>query len=273
MSGFPPDGHEQSLGWRGIFSSAQRPVLIGLVGLIVLAWADLFRRAGVLSWSGVASLAMPRADAWSWGEGLTTFAMWAVMMVAMMLPAAMPMILLYAAIARKRSGGSGSSIRQVSLFVMGYVLVWTAFSAGATVAQWGLQATLLLSSALVITESVLSGVVVLSAGLYQFSPLKETCLSHCRAPLDFLFTRWRPGPAGAWRLGVAHGGYCLGCCWVLMLLLFVGGVMNLVWIALLSILVLLERVLPRGMRLCYVTGTALVLWGVLLIGYGASLAR
>ena len=164
---------------------------------------------------------MPMSD-WSTANWLAVFIMWAVMMAAMMLPTAMPMVTVFATLNRRRS----EAARTVA-FVAGYVALWTAFGAAATAAQWALQARGLLSPMIVSMSPALSAALLMIAGVFQFTPLKQACLRACRSPLGFLLTDWRDGLWGAARMGLRHGLYCLGCCWALMALLFVGGAMNL----------------------------------------------
>jgi predicted metal-binding membrane protein len=151
------------------------------------------------------------------------------------------------------------------MFLLGYLLVWTAFSALAALAQWALHATALLSPKMVSTSPLLGGLLLIAAGVFQWTPLKRACLSHCRSPLSFLMTDWREGKFGALLMGLKHGVFCTGCCWVLMALLFVAGVMNMWWVAVITILVLIEKVVPRGLQIGRVAGVGLALWGVLMI--------
>ena len=194
---------------------------------------------------------------WSWLDAWLMFLMWAVMMVAMMLPSASPMILLYQRIACQKMRRPQLS---VALFVSGYLLVWTAFSAIATAAQWALREIGLVNDMMVSSNALLSGTLLLTAGAYQLSPLKQTCLKHCQAPFTFIMQHWRSGQKGAFVMGLHHGAYCLGCCWLVMALLFVGGVMNLLWIALLALVVLLEKILP-GTWLAHALGWILIVAG------------
>ena len=201
------------------------------------------------------------------GYAALIFLMWAIMMVAMMLPSAAPTILLVAALAR------GRSMPSAGLFTLGYVLVWIGFSLVATLLQWGLDKAGMLSETMAASSAVIAGIVLIAAGVYQWTPLKQACLRHCRTPLAFLTHHWRQGAAGAVTNGVRHGLFCLGCCWTLMVLLFVGGLMNLLWIAGLAFLVLIEKTLPWGGRMSRVTGAALVAWGaVTLVGAYYSVA-
>ncbi|MFQ5971742.1 MAG: DUF2182 domain-containing protein, partial [Alphaproteobacteria bacterium] len=192
------------------------------------------------------------------------FFMWWIMMIAMMLPGAAPMILLYALVNR-RQRRRGAPFVPTGVFALGYVLAWAAFSVGAAGLQWGLERTGLLSSMMASTSVAFGGMLLIGAGIYQLSPLKQACLRHCRAPVDFLSRRWRKGRLGALGMGIEHGAFCLGCCWVLMGLLFLGGVMNLYWIIGLAVFVLLEKTLPAGHRLGAATGLGLVAWGGALV--------
>jgi len=188
------------------------------------------------------------------------FLMWAVMMVAMMLPSAAPMIETYARVAPARGG----SLARVWIFAAGYVVVWTIFSALATAAQLSLQRLGMINNAMTATP-ILAALLLLATGLYQLTPLKTLCLSQCRSPLGFLMTQWREGASGALLMGLRHGVICFGCCAMLMVLLFVFGVMNLTWVAALSLLVLLEKALPVGRLIARVSGVAMLAAGIALL--------
>jgi len=190
--------------------------------------------------------------------------MWAVMMVAMMLPSAAPMILLFAAITR-RNRAKGHVMAPTGVFAGGYLVAWAGFSLAATGLQWGFDSLALLSPMMVSTSAVLSGAILIAAGLYQWTPLKHACLAHCRSPLYFLGHHWRKGTGGAFVMGIHHGFYCVGCCWVMMALLFVGGVMNLLLIAAIALVILIEKVAPRGDVVGRVGGVVLVLLGLYLV--------
>jgi predicted metal-binding membrane protein len=185
--------------------------------------------------------------------------MWAVMMVGMMLPSATPMVLAFATIGGQRTE---APFTRTALFVLGYVAVWTAYSAVATLAQWGLHAAALLSHARGATSPLLGGAFLLAAGAFQFTRLRDACMSQCRSPVGFLLTQWRPGPWGALIMGVRHGAYCVGCCWVLMSLSLVLGVMNLVWMAVLTAFMLVEKVAPANETVSRAAGLVLVGWGL-----------
>lgn len=191
--------------------------------------------------------------------------MWIVMMAAMMLPTATPMILLHATLARRRHVLQRAALAANGLFVLGYVAVWSAFALGATVLQWALAEAALLSPMMQASSKGLAGALLVAAGIYQFTPLKQACLRNCRSPLDFIMSHWRNGPAGAYAMGLRHGAYCLGCCWTLMLLLFVGGVMSLAWIAGLASFVLVEKLAPYGHWTTRLAGVALLGWGAVVL--------
>ncbi len=240
-------------------------VTVGLVAVAGLGWAyTLYLARGMSGMAMGANMAMPQMQAWSVVDLALLFVMWAVMMVAMMVPSASPVILMMAAANRKRRERDDPLV-STGLFLAGYLLAWTAFSAVATAAQWGLHAAALLSPAMVDTSPVLGGLLLISAGLFQFTSLKRACLSHCRSPLGFIMGHWRDGPLGALRMGLEHGLYCVGCCWILMALLFVAGVMNLVWVAAISLFVLAEKVLPCGESVGRIGGTVLLVTGVVML--------
>jgi predicted metal-binding membrane protein len=205
---------------------------------------------------------MVGAQPWTADEFGLRLLMWAVMMVAMMVPTAVPMTLVYAAVARK-AAAQNNPVAPTFLFVAGYVAVWSLFSVAATFAQWRLDRAALLSPMMVSNSVWLGGALLIGAGVYQLTPLKHACLRHCRAPAQFLSQHWHRGPAGALRMGLRLGAYCLGCCWILMGLLFVGGVMNLLWIAAISAFVLLEKIIPFGEAAGWFGGAALILIGAL----------
>ena len=206
--------------------------------------------------SPAVQLMMPMS-AWSVANWLAVFTMWTVMMAAMMLPSAAPMVLCFAALNRRRNEGA-----RTLLFVAAYLALWAAFGGAAAAAQWALQSIGWVSPMIVSTSSVLSAALLLIAGVFQFSRLKHACLRACRSPLGFLMSDWRDGLWGAWRMGVRHGLYCLGCCWALMALLFVGGVMNLLWIGALAGLVAMEKLAPKGEVAAQVLGGLMIGVGV-----------
>ncbi len=237
-------------------------VLGGLGGVIALSWAYVLMGAGMEMDADMVASAMTGVAAKSWTAGYFAlmFVMWAVMMVAMMLPSAAPMVLLFATVGRKRREKGGTFVR-TGIFALGYLVVWGAFSVVATALQWGLESLALLSPMMATTSATLGGLILVAAGVYQLTPLKHACLRHCRTPFQFVMQGWRPGRMGAFRMGMEHGAFCLGCCWVLMALLFMGGVMSLLWIAAIAAFVLLEKTVPAGHWLGGAAGVGLVVWG------------
>ena len=205
----------------------------------------------------VAQLTMPDSRAWQPANLAAIAIMWTVMMAAMMLPSALPMIQTFAGVCAAK----GAALRWYA-FVGAYLLVWLAFSAAATGAQWVLQAQGWVDPMIVSRNPLLSAALLLIAGIYQFSPLKGICLARCRSPLAFILGEWRDGVDGAFTMGLRHGLQCLGCCWALMALLFVGGVMNLAWIVALALVVAIEKLVPYGDRLGQLLGVALIAAGL-----------
>ncbi len=213
---------------------------------------------------GGAMSAMATPVDWTAGYAVLMFFMWWIMMIAMMLPSAAPMILLHAVVDRRTKARAGVQGEPwpTAAFTLGYLLVWALFSALAAALQWGFEAAGVLSPMMMNSTSTLfAGLILVFAGLYQLTPIKQACLRHCRGPITFLSRHWRPGAGGALTMGLHHGAYCLGCCWGLMAILFFGGIMNLYWIIGLALIVLLEKLLPLGPRLSLVTGGLLMLWG------------
>ncbi len=222
---------------------------------------DMTRMAGPVG----EPMRMGAAVNWTLPYTILIFLMWWVMMIAMMTPSAAPTVLLFTAI--KRMGSDKARVSQLSLvFLAGYLVAWAVFSALATGAQWGLESVGLSDGPMMtIRSKAFAGCVLVAAGLYQLSSLKTACLRHCRSPARFLADHNRPGIYGAFRTGALHGAYCLGCCWALMLLLFVGGIMNLYWIVGIAIYVALEKLLPRATWLVPLTGLVLIVMGAWLI--------
>ena len=253
-----------------ILKRDRRTTLFGLALVITLAWSYVLSGAGMgmnaLDMTRMAShetMDMPQAT-WSLDYGVLMFVMWWVMMAAMMLPSAGPVILLAAELNRK-SHANHAPYGSSGFFVAGYLLVWGVFSLVATIAQWGLTEIGLLSSMMQSNDSRFAGALLIAVGIWQLTPIKRACLGHCRSPIMFLTKRRRKGNAGSVMMGMEHGAYCLGCCWVLMTLLFVGGVMNLYWIAGLAAYVLAEKALPFGHEIGRVAGLISVLLGSTLI--------
>ena len=245
-------------------------VVAALLGVTLASWLFVLDGAG----TGMSTLGMSGLDLalggglrtatqparWSAGYAVVMFAMWWIMMVAMMLPGASPTLLLFARIHRRRRA-QGTAAVPTGVFALGYLAVWGGFSLLATAAQWALEAAGLLSFMMASAAAWLGGGLLMAAGLWQFAPLKRACLAHCRSPLAFLMHGWRDGRLGAFRMGAEHGAVCLGCCWFLMTLLFHGGIMNLWWIGGLALFVLLEKTLPAGYWFGYATGALLTAWG------------
>jgi len=242
-------------------------ILAALGGVSALAWVYLVLMA--VRMQGMHD-GMAMGDAlltirpWRAVDFALMFLMWAVMMVGMMLPTAMPMTLVYAAVARK-AAREGTPVGATAAFVSGYVAVWTLFSVAATVAQWALDQAALLSPMLVTTSPAVGAALLVAAGLYQLTPYKDACLEHCRSPAHFISSHFRRGSAGAFRMGLVHGAYCLGCCWALMGLLFFGGVMSLLWIAAITAFVLAEKVLPFGVGGGRLAGIGMIVAGALVL--------
>ena len=254
-----------------ILRREQVVIAAGLAIITALAWIYVLTGAG----TGMSTIAMttwqfppPRPSMMMTGEWgatywLTMLIMWWVMMVAMMLPSATPMLLLFARLSRKDKGAS-EPLMPAGMFAAGYLIVWGLFSLAAAGLQWAMEAARLMSPMLEITNVWLGAAILVAAGLWQLTPMKTACLRHCRSPLGFLIGNWRPGRWGALRMGLEHGAYCFGCCWFLMALLFFGGVMNLFWIVGIAAFVLLEKTIPLGHWLGRAAGVALVVWGLSL---------
>ena len=245
-------------------------VACALLLINILAWAWVLSGAGMgmdafeMTRHGRMSMDMMATPIWTMGYIAVMFFMWWVMMIAMMLPSATPIILLAAAINR-RSSDSIPPFGPSSLFVAGYLLAWAVFSSIAVAAQWWMQKNGLINNMLVGQSSVINGLLLLTAGVWQFTPWKYACLSHCRSPVEFLSKPRRGRLTGALQTGLSHGSYCLGCCWFLMVLLFVGGVMNLFWIIGLSIYIWVEKILPGGHTISRLMGGFLALWGLAVL--------
>ncbi|MEN8144435.1 MAG: DUF2182 domain-containing protein [Gemmatimonadota bacterium] len=249
--------------WVGAVRSDRFVVLVSLAAVAALAWIYLAWLAADMA-GGSSPMDMVRIRSWPPSEFVFVFLMWTVMMVGMMIPSALPMVLVYAGIVRKAKR-QGSAVAPTFVFVGGYLFAWTLFSAVATIAQWSLDQAALLSPMMVASSPAIGAALLVVAGVYQLTPFKDACLAHCRSPAHFLAEKWRKGLGGAFRLGIQHGFYCLGCCWALMLLLFVGGVMNLLWIAAIAFFVLLEKTMPGGRRASILSGGALIAAGLLLL--------
>lgn len=245
-------------------------VAVGLLAVLVVTWVytvQMAWRMSVMPAGAGGSMGLHGATAawqpWTAGDFLRMLVMWSVMMVAMMVPSIAATVLAFGTECRQRR--SRSVFVATSVFLAGYLAVWTGYSLLATLAQWGLHAQALLSPMMASASPWLGGGLLLLAGVFQFTRTKHTCLRHCSDPRSFLHHGWKEGVSGAWAMGLHHGVLCAGCCWALMALLFVGGVMSLAWMAALTLLVLLERALPGGDWLRRATGVALVGWGAWVV--------
>jgi len=247
-------------------------VIAALVAVILVAWVWVLLGAGtgtsavaMTQMAGLPDMDLMMARAvWTPVYAALILAMWWVMMVAMMLPGATPMLLVFARVNRAQRARDRPYIA-TGVFAAGYLAAWGGFSALAAGLQWGLEQLVLLGPMMTATNWWLGGAILLAAGLWQLTPIKAVCLRHCRSPLSFLAHKWRAGRLGAFRMGLEHGTFCLGCCWFLMGLLFFGGIMNLYWIAGLAGFVLLEKTIPMGHWLARIVGIGLVVWGVVLL--------
>ncbi len=252
---------------RAVILRRMERQVVGVLALGVLAWAALAWLAFDMG-HPLAQLTMPASPRWSAANVLAVLAMWALMMAAMMLPSALPMLRTFVRLGADAAGAADARGR-ARAFVAAYLLVWCGFSLAASAAQWALQALDWVDPMIVSTSAGLTAALLLIAGAYQFSPLKRLCLAGCRTPMAFLLGEWRAGVSGAFVMGLRHGAFCLGCCWALMALLFVGGAMNLAWVAALSVAVAIEKLAPQGERLAWMLGVLLIgaglwrLWGLL----------
>ncbi len=253
------------------FLRRDRWLVGGALGVAVaLCWAWLVPMARDMYGPMTGAAAWMMTDAWDFFHLALLFAMWAVMMAGMMLPSAAPALLIYAAVIRRSPDGARAPAHAYA-FAGGYLVVWTFFSLVATVLQRWLAQALLLSPMMETSNSVFSGALLVVAGVFQLTPWKRTCLNACRSPAEFLVRHWRPGLGGGFYLGLANGLYCLGCCWALMMLLFVGGVMNLWCIVALTVFVLLEKIAPLGAQGGRLSGPLLAAAGTWMImrGFGS----
>lgn len=253
---------------KAIHRRDRRIVLAGLAGITALSWAYLIylalRMSATPMQMSMPGMVMPQWQPWGKVDFALMLLMWVVMMVGMMVPSASPMILTFTSVNRDRHA-KGEVVVPTAVFLAGYAVVWGTFSLAATLTQWGLHQAALLSPMMVSTSPILGGLLLIAAGSFQWSALKHACLSKCRTPLSFLLTEWRDGPRGALVMGLRHGVFCTGCCWALMALLFVGGVMNLLWVATIAIFVLVEKIAPRGLRIERVVGLGLIAWGAWML--------
>jgi predicted metal-binding membrane protein len=263
---------------EGVLRRDRMVVTASLVLVTTLAWIYVIRLAADMNmgtmdmtgWrmasTGFRMIMLPARQAWTAADFLLMFAMWAVMMVGMMTPSASPLILLYARVGRQ-AARDGEPFAPTGWFAAGYLFAWALFALLATVAQWALEQMALLTPMMASASARFGGVVLVAAGVYQWSPLKDVCLGHCQSPLEFLQRQggFRAQRGGSFGLGLRHGVYCVGCCWALMALLFVGGVMSLMWIAGIAIFVLIEKLAPQGRAIGRMAGISLVAAGIWLL--------
>ena len=254
----PPTRIERALGHQ----RAAPIVLLILFPLVCWSWIVVMARDMYGPMTGASAWMMTRE--WDARHVFLLWAMWAVMMTAMMLPSAAPFLLLYGAAARRRAAGRRATY-EIYALAAGYVAMWSLFSVAAAAAQRLLSTLLILSPMMSVTSPILGAAVLLVAGVYQMTPLKRACLRQCQSPMSFLMHHWRPGALGAFRMGIDHGVYCLGCCWALMVLLFVGGVMNLAVIAALTVFVGFEKLGPFGAHTARASGVLLIGAGVWML--------
>ena len=238
-------------------------ILLALLGVTTIAWLYLLAMDQDMDSMADMDLAM----VWTPATFALTLAMWWIMMLGMMVPSAAPMIVTFATMNRSKRA-RGQNFVPTAVFASGYLIAWGGFSLGATVTQWALDRLALLSPMLSTTSPILDGSLFILAGLYQFTPLKQACLRNCRSPFAFVLNHWQDGWAGALWMGMEHGAWCLGCCWVLMAILFVVGVMNLLWVAGLAVFVFAEKLLPGGVWIGRAGGVAILGIGVYLLTRG-----
>lgn len=263
-------------GTRGSFPALKRDTAVALAALLAisgLAWLWIFQlaiRMQAMDMPGMAGMEMshlqmmsPALAPWTSTLGLYLFAMWVIMMVGMMTPTAAPMVLVYVRVAQ-HAAGAGHRFASAAWLLAGYLLAWTLFAAIATAAQWLLESLAMMTPMMRTASRPIAAAVMLIAGIYQFLPAKDACLMRCRAPLQFIQQHggFQPRALPSLRLGFVHGLFCVGCCWALMALLFVGGAMNLAWVAALSITVAIEKLAPQGERLAWLLGAALIATGL-----------
>ena len=240
-------------------------IAICLILLTAIAWAYLVRLDREMTSAmeyerAMSEMGMAMDMRWGAPDVVYAFIMWSVMMIGMMTPSAAPVVMLFAGMQR---GTAAQRATRIAVFASAYLAVWLTFSAVAALAQWGLHETAMLSMAMTTTSRSVGGAILIVAGIYQLTPFKGACLTHCRSPFGFLMSHWRDGAAGAMRMGATHGAYCLGCCWALMSVLFVVGVMNLVWVAAIAMFVLLEKIVPAGASVARAAGVIMIVAGVM----------
>ena len=258
----PAEPRETSL--EAAFRADRLVVLCGLAGIIVLSWAYTIWMVRGQGLGAGPQIALPHAHHRTSFDLLMLCAMWTVMMVAMMAPAAAPTVLMFARMNRAKRV-KAKPHRETASFVAGYLALWTAYSLAASLFQWAFHSAGMISANMSFSSEFVSAGVLIGAGIYQWTPLKNACLSHCRTPLSFLMTHWRDGSAGALRMGLEHGTHCVLCCWMLMLLLLVAGVMNLLWMGAITALVLVEKLTPDEPWVTRISGALFIGWGLWIL--------
>jgi predicted metal-binding membrane protein len=244
----------------------ERVVIAAALGAVtVLAWLYLYLQMQPMA--DMADMAPAMFAPWTAADFALNFAIWWVMMPGMMLPSAAPMILTFATVNRRKRE-RGQPFVPTVVFTSGYLIAWGLFGVVAVLADWALERAALISPITGRLTPILGATVVIAAGIYQLTPLKSVCLTHCRSPFDFVLNHWRDGPSGALRMGLEHGLYCLGCCWFLMALMFAAGIMSLSWMAAIAVSILLEKLLPAGTWLARAGGVAMLGAGVYLLVAG-----
>ena len=235
-------------------------ILLALIGLAAVSWLYIY-----LQMSPMDEVAMPVAfSPWTAADFALNVAIWWVMMPGMMLPSAAPMILTFATVNRRKRT-RGQPFVPTAVFTTGYLTAWGLFGIAATLADWGLEQTALMSPMTQRLTPALGAALIVVAGVYQLTPFKYVCLTHCRSPFDFVLNHWRDGAVGALRMGFEHGLYCLGCCWFLMALLFAAGTMSLLWMAAITAFVLAEKLFPAGRWIARVSGLVMIAFGLYLL--------
>jgi predicted metal-binding membrane protein len=244
----------------------ERVVIAAALGAVAaLSWLYLYLQMQPMA--DMADIAPAMFAPWTAADFALNLAIWWVMMPAMMLPSATPMILTFATVNRRKRE-RGQPFVPPMVFTAGYLVAWGLFGVFATLADWALERAALISPMTGRLTPTLGAIVVVAAGIYQLSPLKSVCLRHCRSPFDFVLNHWRDGASGALRMGMEHGLYCLGCCWFLMALMFAAGIMSLLWMAVIAVFVLLEKLLPAGTWIARAGGVAMLTFGVYLLVAG-----
>ena len=247
-------------------------IITGLFFIALLSWIYIIYLYKQMVYMDMNALffAMPMTPEWTYIDFILLFLMWLVMMIAMMTPSVSTLILVFARINRQRQQQNQPFVNTAFLMA-GYFLVWGGFSLVATALQWLLQQMSLLNPDMKTTSKIFGSIILITTGVFQFTPLKQTCLAHCRTPLNFVLQHWKEGKQGALRMGIENGFYCLGCCWLLMVLLFVTGIMNLLWVSIIALFVLIEKLLSQIKWIPYLAGTVLILYGILLLVKSSSI--